>query len=338
MASLNKQALLRYRIIDELISRKNYPTMQEVIELCYERIGKVFSKETIQKDIEAMKNDLSLGYEAPIKYNRTYGGYEYTDENFSINSTNLNELEKSQIKAASEILFQFKDAKLGKNIQDIVQRLNIMANSPELLYQDKIIEFENSNFSKYDLLQDLYQAIKNQNKVNLVYYCHQLNDISAYTVFPLLLKEYRNNWYLIIENKYNEPQGMNLNFIFDVVEIETKEIPTDIVDFEKYLEHSIGVEVDSDYLEEVEISYKAAISNEIKTNPLHKSQEIIEEHENGDIIAKYKLYITDELISEILKFGGNAFVSKNELVQQMIFDEMDNNWVEYRRALKHWGS
>ena len=113
MASLNKQALLRYRIIDELISRKNYPTMQEVIELCNERIGKVFSKETIQKDIEAMKNDLSLGYEAPIKYNRTYGGYEYTDKDFSINSTNLNELEKTQIKSASEILFQFKDAKLG---------------------------------------------------------------------------------------------------------------------------------------------------------------------------------------------------------------------------------
>ena len=206
------------------------------------------------------------------------------------------------------------------------------------MYQDKIIEFENSNFSKYDLLQNLYQSIKNQNKVNLVYYCHKQNDISAYTVFPLLLKEYRNNWYLIIENKYNEPQGMNLNFIFDVVELETKEVPTDIVDFEKYLNYSVGVEIDSDYLEEVEIFYKAAIANEIKINPLHKSQEIIEEHENGDIIAKYKLYITDELVSEILKFGNNAFVSKNELVQQMMFDEMDNNWVEYRRALKHWGA
>ena len=63
------------------------------------------------------------------------------------------------------------------------------------------------------MLQSLYQAIKNKSKVNLVYYCHKSNDISAYTVFPILLKEYKNNWYLIIEDKYNEPLEMNLNYI-----------------------------------------------------------------------------------------------------------------------------
>lgn len=337
MASLNKQALLRYKIIDELICRKNYPTMQDIISLCDYRIGKEFSKETIQKDIEAMKNDLSLGFEAPIKYNRTYKGYEYTDEDFSINTTNLNEVEKLQIKTASEILLQFKESKLGESIQTTIQRLHIQVNSPELLYRDRIIEFENSNFKNYDLLQDLYQAIKNQNNINLIYYDHEINDISAYTVFPLLLKEYRNNWYLIIEIENNDPVALNLNYIFDIFEMETQTRPDKIVDFDKYLEHSIGIEIDSDYLEEVEIMYKADVANEIKSNPLHKSQQIIKEHKNGDVLAKYHLYITDELISEILKFGSKAFVVKNELVQQMIFDEIDDNWAEYRRALKYWG-
>jgi len=307
--------------------------MQDIISLCEDRIGKEFSKETIQKDIEAMKNDLSLGYEAPIKFNRAYRGYEYTDKDFSINTTNLNDLEKEQIKSASEILLQFKEAKLGKSIQTTIQKLNILVNSPELLYQDRIIDFENSNFENYELLQKLYQAIKNQNKINLVYYCHQSNDISAYTVFPLLLKEYKNNWFLIIENKYNEPQGMNLNYIFDVFELDTKRKPDNIVDFDKYLEHSVGIQVNSDFLEEVEIMYKAEIANEIKNNPLHKSQQIIEEHQNGDLLMKYKLYITDELISEILSYGSKAFVTKHEGLQESLLYEIQDHFAEYRKAV-----
>jgi len=335
MASLNKQALLRYRIIDELITRNNYPTMQDIIALCKDRLGKEFSKETIQKDIEAMKNDLSLGYEAPIKFNRTHRGYEYTDKEFSINTTNLNNLEKEQIKSASEILLQFKEAKLGKSFSGILQKLKIIANSPELLYQGKIIEFENSNFKHYDVLQKLYQAIKNKNKVNLVYYCHKSNDISAYTVFPLLLKEYQNNWYLIVENKFNEPQGMNLNYIFDVFEIETDEQQESELDVDKYLKHSVGLMINSKLLEEVEIRYNAEIANEIKNNPLHSSQKIIKEYKNGDLLASYKLYITEELISEILKFGKNAFVTKNLFVQELIFDEIMANFGEYRKYVKY---
>jgi len=337
MASLNKQALLRYKIIDKLIRQKNYPTMQDIIELCEEQIGKRFSKETIQKDIEAMKNDLSLGYEAPIRYNRLYKGYEYTDEDFSINTTNLNDIEKEQLKSASEILLQFKESKLGESIKlcDLSQKLKILVNSPELLYQNKIIDFENSNFSKYEELQKLYQAMKNKNTVNLVYYCHQENDIRAYTVFPLLLKEYRNNWYLFVENKFNKPQALNLNYIFDVLELDTKASPSDAVDYNSYLQHSIGVQINSDYLEELEILFKANVANDIKSNPLHDSQQILEEHENGDLLIRYNVYITDELISEILRFGSNAFVVKNDLVQELIFDEIFASFEEYRRVIKH---
>ena len=325
MASLNKQALLRYRIIDELITRNDYPSMQDIIALCEDRLGKEFSKETIQKDIEAMKNDLSLGYEAPIKFNRTYRGYEYTDKAFSINTTNLNNLEKEQIKSASEILLQFKEAKLGKSFSGILQKLKIIANSPELLYQGKIIEFENSNFKHYDVLQDLYQAIKNKDKINFVYYCHEENDISSYTAFPLLLKEYKNSWFLIIENNLNEPQEVNLNYMFDIFTIDTDEKPKINLDVNKYLKHSVGVKVNSDFLEEIEILYKADITNEIKNNPLHSSQKIIEEFKNGDVLVSYKLYITSELVSEILKFGQNAFVTKNDLLLELIYEEIYYN-------------
>jgi len=44
MASLNKQALLRYRIIDKLITRNNFSSMQDIIVLREGRLGKDFFK------------------------------------------------------------------------------------------------------------------------------------------------------------------------------------------------------------------------------------------------------------------------------------------------------
>ena len=54
---LNKEAYLRYKIIDDCISnkRKPYPSMEDIMVACEERIGKSFTISTIQKDIKAMK-------------------------------------------------------------------------------------------------------------------------------------------------------------------------------------------------------------------------------------------------------------------------------------------
>ena len=335
MASLNKQALLRYRIIDELIRLKNYPSMQDIIKLCEYRIGKTFSKETLQKDIEAMKNDLSLGFEAPIKYNRTYRGYEYTDENFSIITNNLNYLEKQQIKVASEILLQFKESKLGESAITLLQKINIAFQNPDILDENKkIIEFENSNFNNYELLQQLYLSIQHKSKLSLIYFVVESNKFYEITVYPLFLKEYRNNWFLIVELN-DDILSLNLNYIFDLIDLETDGKYIASIDIHEFLKYSIGVVVESEYLEKIEIKFKAEIANEIKNNPFHQSQKIIKEYKNGDLLVKYKMYITDELISEILKFGTKAFVTKNELLQELMLKELEDSWVEYRRALKY---
>ena len=77
----NKYALIRYRVIDRLISNKYkpYPGVEDLMDGCSEALGKDVSKSTIEKDLAAMKNDLGLGYEAPIKFSKEYQGYYYED-------------------------------------------------------------------------------------------------------------------------------------------------------------------------------------------------------------------------------------------------------------------
>ena len=113
----NKYALIRYRVIDRVIGNKYnpYPSMEDLMEACSEAIGKQVSKSTIEKDIYAMKNDMSLGYEAPIKYSKNYQGYFYEDPDFTIRDVPLSDEEVDAIQFAAKTLFQFKN--IPRNFQ-----------------------------------------------------------------------------------------------------------------------------------------------------------------------------------------------------------------------------
>jgi len=269
-----------------------------------------------------MKNDLGLGFEAPIYYNRLYKGYEYTEKGYSINNQALSQAEKEQIKSATEMLMLFKDSKFGNNISTQLQRLNIILDNPEFENETKIIEFENSNFKSYELLQELYKFIKNKNEISIILYENISKKMMALTILPLMLKEYRNNWYLIFEDKYGTFVSANLYQIYDPVLIESNR--KQISDFEpnNVSKYFVGAErINEDVeIEDVEIKFNAEVAQEIKNNPLHPSQKIIKEKPNGDIVVSYNLCVTQSFATEILKFGNKALVTKNENLQDLIID------------------
>ena len=86
---VNKNALLRYKIIDRCL-RNRYrrwtieDLVDEISEALYdmEGIRKGISLRTVQNDIQIMRSD-KLGYNAPIEvYDQKY--YKYADPNYSI--------------------------------------------------------------------------------------------------------------------------------------------------------------------------------------------------------------------------------------------------------------
>jgi predicted DNA-binding transcriptional regulator YafY len=79
---LNKNALLRFRIIDACLTNRQrpYPTMEQVIEKIEAQLGQSISDSLFTKDLQQMKTI----YGAPIKYNRFHKGYYYDQEGFSI--------------------------------------------------------------------------------------------------------------------------------------------------------------------------------------------------------------------------------------------------------------
>lgn len=92
----NKNALLRYRVIDQCLRNRfrRWP-IEDLVDACSEAlhdmegIRKGVSLRTVQADIQMMRSD-KLGYNAPIEvYDQKY--YRYADPNYSIDKALLEE-------------------------------------------------------------------------------------------------------------------------------------------------------------------------------------------------------------------------------------------------------
>jgi predicted DNA-binding transcriptional regulator YafY len=127
---------------------------------------------------------------------------------------------------------------------------------------------------------------------------------------PLLLKEYRNRWYLIsLDLDKKQVMTYALERMSDVLILEEKgEKPLDF-DADLFFKHSIGITSSED--EPSTIIFKAdnVSSKYIISQPFHSSQIVLKE-------GKLKVLISEEFIRTILSYAGGI-----EIVEPIEFRE-----------------
>lgn len=112
----NKNALIRYRTIDNCLRNRNRRwTLNDLVEACcdalydMEGITKGVCARTVQMDLQIMRSD-KLGYNAPIEvYDKIY--YRYADPDYSISEMPLSMEDCRLLKKAITLLEENKDDK-----------------------------------------------------------------------------------------------------------------------------------------------------------------------------------------------------------------------------------
>ena len=170
-----KSAVIRYRIIDQMITdkRKPFPDLDQMADKCSQILGVDISKSTIEKDIRAMREKAPKGYSAPIMYSKIEKGYVYTEVGFSIAELNLDEDEWVSLHFAAQLLYQYKDVSIFKNFKNAIERLNarfgLGIDGNEKLI-DELVQFEKSVDTKgMDWIDLIYKAIKKKKIFNFTY-------------------------------------------------------------------------------------------------------------------------------------------------------------------------
>lgn len=200
-----KKTLFRHRIIDKCLRNpyKPFPSKEDLRTACEQEL---FGSEdrsnicdsTIEKDIREMRAE----YDAPIKFSKLEKGYYYEDPDFSINDVPLNESNLDAIRFAAHTLLQFKDVELfkefGNAIDKIVDRITLSSQTKKQSDLDEFVQFETAvSVGGGHYLPLLLDAIQKSVAVYFEYENFNTQTVKPRKVCPLLLKEYRNRWYLI---------------------------------------------------------------------------------------------------------------------------------------------
>lgn len=310
-----KNALIRFRIIDRAIRNKYkpYPSKRDLREACEDALygsndGANICDSTIEKDLFAMR----IEHDAPIKYSKRHGGYYYTDEQFSMNDIPLTEDDIEAIKFATKTLSQFKDMDMfqqfGFAIDKIVDRITI-ASDPGDKSIAEFVQFETPISSGgNEFLNPLLNSIRKKTAVFFDYESFQTQKRKARKVLPLLLKEYRNRWYLLSFDTVKEAIiTYALDRMFDLQESE--EVLQCPIDFrpDRFFRHAIGITAINGEPDEVVFKADNIAAKYIASQPFHASQEIVKEGKNKTTF-RMTVFVSEELIRSFMSYGGEIEV------------------------------
>lgn len=336
----NKYALLRYRIIDRCLTNKGkpYPTREDLRQACEDALfgsgGDAISLSTIDKDIWAMKNEGELGYYAPIKFSKQYGGYFYEEEGYSISELSLGDEDLEAIRFATATLEQFKGIPIFKQyesaIEKIINRVNISPN-PDDASLGKFIQFERSTVSLgNEHLAPLLEHIKARKSIRIQYRKFTDDKLNEYELHPYLLKEYHNRWYLIAYNV--ERKGIRTYGLERIEHLETAEKKFTVeasFNADLFFKHSLGITERSEKPDKIELRFEASTGKYLVTQPIHSSQVVIQQDKQHIVIGLHVL-ITTELINLILSYGHQVSVLKPAKLVKLVEAELQQTLTLYR--------
>lgn len=323
--AVNKLALLRYKILDDCLrNRRRKWTLEDLIEkvadVLHDREGiKNVSRRTIQADLQILRSD-KLGYNAPIEVvDKKY--YRYSDADYSITNAPINSADVAKLKEIVGMLKQFNGFSYFEEMSEMIARLENNLHRQEG-HSGSIIQFEENPLLRgREHLMPLYQAILKKQSILIKYQSFRAKQSQQSIFYPYLLKEYRNRWFLIAKPK----KGIQLNNLALDRMLGFQELPKEPfvpyvgVDFDRYFSDLLGVTKSSgDRPQKVILEFDCATAPYVKTKPLHSSQQVLKDFEDGRLLIRIDVIVNFELEREILGFGECIIVRSPRLLRSRI--------------------
>ncbi len=314
-----KNPYLRYRIIHSCLrdAQKKFWTLEELIAVLQAHDLAV-DKRSVERDLGSMRHDERLAYKAPIAYDRKQKGYYYTTAHFSLEKLPLSDDDLQALSLATNILHQYKSAKMVQQFEGMVDRLAKMV-SHLRQPNHKLIAFEHASYYKgHDFFDELLQAITGRQALSISYRKFDATENHDHVFHPYFLKEYRGRWYAL---GYSEARESIITLGLDRMQrvtnahVSFKENKT--LKPKEYFQHTLGVTLGKGPVEEIELWFSKTQAPYIKTQHLHHTQKTVREDENGLTIS-LQLIPNPELTQLILGYGADVKVLKPEPLSQSI--------------------
>ena len=328
---LNRATLIRISTIDKCL-QNHYRrwTINDLIDASTDALAEFegrsnpVSRRTFQNDLALMRSD-RLGYNAPIVV-RENKYYEYEDRDYSITHLPLNDEGLDALNSALDILRQLQGFPQLASSIDTISKLNEQISR----HTGSSIAMDMEHVSGYTgakFIGSIYDAVRKQQTIAIEYKSFKARHSDTVIVYPYLLKEYRNRWFLIGEKASNRTPQINI-FALDrihSVTINKEHQFKKCADFdpEHFFDDTVGVtKMIGDKAQRVVIKIDRDQAPYVESKPFHESQKVEQRFRNGSIQIALKVIINNELQRLILGFGRHIEVIAPPELRQRIAEHV----------------
>ena len=306
--------------------------MNACSDALYEYEGKEnpVCKRTVQLDIQLMRSE-KLGYNAPIVvFDKKF--YKYEDEDFTITDIPLTETDMNVLTETVSMLKQFKDFSLFKDVSDILQRLEDKIYAEKSNTQPVIHLDKNENLKGLHFLEEIYQAIIKKVVLVITYKSFRSREEKVFNFHPFILKEFNNRWFLVGRRKGSQPitnlaldRIISIDFNLNLPYAEQNFNPDD------FYKNVVGVTVNMGLQpRRIELWIDASNAPYVTTKPLHNSQRLIKQNEDGSIIIHLFIIQNYELERILLGFGDSLEVLRPENLRERMKSILQKGLLRYQ--------
>lgn len=357
---LNKNAIMRYKILDELLSSRyhNYTlddlteeVNRHLVEMCPDADCVV--RRTIEKDIHFLEHEGPFWAEIE-RYSVYLENFErqrvykkqclrYADPSFSIFKEELTSDEQYLLQELFSLLGQFD----GLPKLEGLERLRKSLHAP--LHGNPIISLTKNPLENTSLFGELFTAISQRQVIELHYHQFTAPDNDrVYHLYPYLLRQYNGRWYLFAEKVED---GKMMSYPLDRID---RVVPRPSEKYKEYdgnlnelFEDIIGVSIyKTEPINQIVFWVSDASVDYVLTKPLHESQTNLNEKDaalrkaypslEGGRFFRIECRRNYELIRELCSYGQELVVLEPTNIRKEIEErirEMNKRYSELQTKL-----
>lgn len=333
---LNKDALTRYRLIDERLRNTMLPrpSVNQLLSYVSEKMDRSISRRTLLLDIQNMRESPDLNYMAPIAYDRTRGGYYYEEEGYSINRVPVTEYELQGLEIAVSILKQFQKLPVIRQFEDAVMKIadSVRVNRQKLEDEGLIHLDTPPDYKGLEWIPEIAEAIRTRNIIRIRYQSFERKEPREYRLEPYHLREYNNRFYLFARSLKDNESGLRTFGLDRIEDIWPSYDYFDARNFDEtsYFRNAIGITVPEGKPEKIVLSFTPHQGQYVKAQPLHWSQKTLVD-DDQELRVELDLLINYELMMLLLSYGSGLKILQPESLVARFTQEAEAMLARYGR-------
>ena len=349
----NKNAMTRYKILDELLSNRyhNY-SLDDLTEEMNRRLNDMdidsVTRRCVEKDIHYLEYDgpflvdierySAPGYNKEKQKSIVKKCLRYSNPSFSIFKKDLTADEEYLLSEALSLLGQFDGLPNLDGLEGLRLGLGVKQDR-------KIISLTKNPLENSSLIGQLFTAISQRQVIKLTY--HTFNDEEnekEVAVHPYLLKEYNRQWFLFAAADSDDKLlCFSLDRIDDIQPLPAYKYRDYNGDLNAYFDDIIGVTLHiGQPVEHIVFWVSDTSKHYVETKPLHDSQiryKGVQENMYKDEYPMFEggaFFSIDcvenyELIRELCSFGAELVVLSPRKLNQEITSRVKKMYDRYKR-------